>query len=199
MSVDYDEYLTEHINNVQQGLRWFSDNLTGLNRDALDTAISKVSLHDESKYSADEYDAYDTYFYGGNKSPVVKEAFDYAWLHHIHSNPHHWQYWVLINDDASEGTRALEMPLEYVYEMIADWWSFSWKKGDLAEIFNWYKDHKERMILHKNTKKVVEDILSKIGRILVMLEKFSGKDGEDILRHIEALDDDPISTQDKET
>ncbi|MFR1480703.1 MAG: DUF5662 family protein [Hydrogeniiclostridium mannosilyticum] len=30
---------------------------------------------------------------------AVVQAFQRAWLLHIHRNPHHWQHWVLINDD----------------------------------------------------------------------------------------------------
>jgi predicted small metal-binding protein len=46
--------------------------------------------------------------------------------------------------------------------LISDWWAFSHKSGNLYEIFDWYKDHTKKMILHKNTKKLVEDILDKI-------------------------------------
>lgn len=167
MSLDYNQYLKEHIDGVSNGLHWLADNLPNIDQAAMDKALNynNIFKHDASKVSPEEYDAYDDYFYG-NQTAKVKEAFDYAWLHHIHNNPHHWQYWVLINDDASEGTRALEMPLEYVYEMIADWWSFSWKKGNLMEIFDWYDDHKKRIIFHKNTKKVVEEILDGIRNVL---------------------------------
>ena len=77
-----------------------------------------IAAHDMSKFQLKEYDAYDKYFYS-NRTKEVEKAFNYAWLHHIHANPHHWQYWVLKHDDEPE--EALEMPVEYVYEMIADW------------------------------------------------------------------------------
>ena len=67
---------------------------------------------------------------------------------------------MLANDD--EGTYALEMPKEFVYEMICDWLSFSHKTGNLYEIFDWYKAHSKKMILHENTRKLVEEILDKI-------------------------------------
>ena len=54
------------------------------------------------------------------------------------------------------------MPYEYVVEMICDWWSFSFKQGNLKEIFNWYENHKAKMILHENTRKLVEEILGRI-------------------------------------
>jgi hypothetical protein len=119
----------------------------------------QINAHDLSKYTEEEYDPYDNYFYG-NKTEKVKREFDYAWLNHIHQNPHHWQYWVLINDE--DGTKALEMPENYVVEMVSDWWAFSHKSGNLYEIFDWYKKNKKRQILHENTRKLVEEILDKI-------------------------------------
>ena len=118
--------------------------------------------HDASKSTPDEYDAYDAYFYGNNKSYAVVKAFNYAWLHHIHSNPHHWQFWILINDDPDEGMVIMDMPYNYIIEMICDWWAFSWASGNLDEIFNWYDQHKDYIKLSDQTRKTVEDILSKI-------------------------------------
>ena len=61
-----------------------------------------------------------------------------------------------------DGTKALEMPENYVVEMVSDWWAFSHKSGNLYEIFDWYKKNKKRQILHENTRKLVEEILDKI-------------------------------------
>ena len=58
------------------------------------------------------------------------------------------------------------MPRCYIIEMICDWWSFSWAKDDLTEIFRWYNEHREYMLLHKNTREIVEDILSKMAEKL---------------------------------
>lgn len=90
------------------------------------------------------------------------QDFNYAWLRHIHMNPHHWQHWVLINDDPTEGEKIMDMPYVYVVEMICDWWSFSFNKGNLDEIFSWYGEHDKYMKLSKNTRNTVEDILNKI-------------------------------------
>lgn len=158
MSIEYDIYIVEHIDNVKKAYKWIKDHNI-----ILEDYSVRVGLHDLSKYSDEEYIAYDNYFYG-RKTKAVKEAFNYAWLHHIHQNPHHWQHWVLINDE--DGTHALEMPKEYVVEMISDWWAFSHKSGNLYEIFDWYKSHKKNMILHENTRKLVEDILDKIKKML---------------------------------
>ena len=158
MSKEYNAYLKEHIENVKRGIVWLHNNLPFVrNRiPSLSTLMEAAYQHDNSKYTSAEYDAYDDYFYG-TKTAEVKKAFNYAWLNHIHQNKHHWQYWVLIHDD--EPMEALEMPEVYVIEMIADWWSFSWKNGNLFEIFDWYEKHRDGMVLHPKTKELVEKIL----------------------------------------
>lgn len=118
--------------------------------------------HDASKNESDEYEAYDRYFYGNNRSYQVVQNYRQAWLLHIHRNPHHWQHWILINDDPKEGEIALDMPYNYILEMICDWWAFSWQKGNLNEIFNWYDEHKEYMKLSSKTRETVDSILEKM-------------------------------------
>ena len=154
MSTEYSNYIVTHVENVKKAYNWLKDH-----KIISEELTSQIDSHDLSKYSAEEYEAYDNYFYG-KQTEKAKADFNYAWLHHIHNNPHHWQHWVLINDD--DGTYALEMPKEYVIEMLSDWWAFSHQSGNLYEIFDWYKEHTKKMILHNNTKKLVEDILNKI-------------------------------------
>lgn len=161
MSQEYTNYIYEHKNNVEKAFNWLvSHDIITPEWSA--SIYENIVEHDLSKFSAFEYDAYDKYFYG-TKTKKVESDFNYAWLHHIHVNPHHWQYWVLKHDDEPE--EALEMPVQYVYEMICDWWAFSFKKDDLKEIFSWYEKHKG-MVLHQNTRKLVEDTLNKIKKIL---------------------------------
>ena len=54
------------------------------------------------------------------------------------------------------------MPDCYIIEMICDWWSFSWKKNNLWEIFEWYNDHKDYMKLSDYTRMKVEKYLGLI-------------------------------------
>jgi len=183
MSYAYDQYLAEHIGNVNKGLHWMLDNL-GLGRKekaTLEVALANFD-HDDSKYSVEEYDAYDKYFYGGNRSYKVVQDFNYAWLHHIHNNPHHWQYWVLLEDDPESGMpyKALEIPMSYIFEMIADWWSFSWKSGNLFEIFNWYAEHRSKQIINPKSREIVEYILDRIWKVLIMQETVAGHDISEI-------------------
>lgn len=159
LSYLYDEYLHDHIEGVQKAYGWLMEH----HLIPADSFVQDLAEHDASKREPKEYEAYDRYFYGGNKSYKVVRDFNYAWLHHIHHNPHHWQYWVLQHDDEPE--EALEMPKNRVIEMICDWWSFSWKSGNLGEIFDWYEKHKD-MKLHENTRKMVENILDEMKAVL---------------------------------
>ena len=160
MSVQYDNFLTEHKENVAKGFRWLQENIPEIIEDSFEWQI--CFNHDASKTDPEEYDAYDAYFYGNNRSYSVVQNFKKAWLRHIHNNPHHWQHWILINDEPKEGMVVIDMPYIYVVEMICDWWSFSWTKGDLNEIFGWYEDRKDYMKLSANTRISVEYILGKM-------------------------------------
>jgi len=165
----YNEYLVDHIDNVKKAYDWLCINLPEVIptdiKDKIDVAIYN---HDNSKYSEEEYEAYADYFYG-TKSKAVEDAFNQAWNHHQKNNKHHWQYWVLIGDDFP--IKLMEMPYEYIIEMICDWWAFSFKKGNLREIFNWYKSKEQKISLNRETKKTVKDLLKKIEKKLDELDK----------------------------
>ena len=163
MSREYDLYLEQHKGNVAKGFEWLEENLPDVLKNCGDNLRWQVCIaHDQSKTEPDEYEAYDKYFYGKNKSYQVMQDFNLAWLKHIHRNPHHWQHWILINDNPKEGKIVLDMPKNYIIEMICDWWAFSWNDGNLFEIFKWYDEHKDYMKLSSKTRKTVEDILEQI-------------------------------------
>lgn len=152
MSKEYDEYLRNHITAVDECYRM----LTGK---TLDDCFKK---HDASKYSEEEYEAYDEYFYPSDGSkvgedPKRKEAFNKAWLHHQNCNSHHWQYHVLINDE--EKMKALKMPLDDIYEMVADWGAFAYLKKDGQHLRDWYKVNRDRQIIHEKTREIVDALV----------------------------------------
>ena len=95
MSIEYDNYLSQHKANVYKGYEWIRDNLPEILKPGVDYDWQLQYGHDFSKNSAAEYEAYDNYFYGGYRSYSVLMEFKKAWLHHIHVNPHHWQHWIL--------------------------------------------------------------------------------------------------------
>ena len=184
----YEEYLRTHIGNVKKGYEWLKTNLPELLSEdnyadevmyygELDDIIAQ---HDKSKYiklpDRDdyyelkcEYDAYANYFYG-EKTPEVKECFDRAWLAHIHASPHHWQHWLLQNDDPSIDLRVLDMPYVFIIEMLCDWWSFSWKQNKLDEVFSWYDKNKHGIILSSKTRRTLEYILKQLKQKLLEVQ-----------------------------
>lgn len=172
MSFQYDQYLANHRANVKRGFDWLCENLSDVTNDISDAAWQIEFAHDKSKDEEDEYNAYDAYFYGNNRSYKVVQDYQKAWLTHIHRNPHHWQYWILIHDDMENGEleTILEMPYNYIVEMICDWWAFSWANGNLYEIFNWYAEHSKFMKLAPRTRETVENILDKIRSRLDSME-----------------------------
>lgn len=170
----YDEYLDQHRKNVIKAFKWLIINVGYMFPESIQADPNPLKQliyrHDLSKYSSDEYEPYKNYFFGGYKECIgktyqdVKDAFDKAWLHHIHCNPHHWEHWVIVN--SGKELNPLPMPEIYAIEMICDWWSFSWKADDLTEIFNWYDDHKENMVLNQKTREFVESILAEMQKKL---------------------------------
>lgn len=176
MSKEYDDYLKSHIDAVRNAVDWMVENNVGDVRNLLGglvaaRLVSNARAHDESKFLIEEYGPYDAYFYGGRD----EGAFDVAWLHHIHNNPHHWQHWLLFEDENDGKPKPLEMPKVYALEMVADWWSFSWRSGNLREVFGWYDEHKVRIVLHPCTRKYVESVLDEIGEKLGAVGELHGE------------------------
>lgn len=136
-------------------------------------------LHDNSKFLPSEWFPYVEFFYGGEKRSArdigvyektyywesawrdskegVKEAFDLAWLHHQKRNKHHWQYWVLTNDEESQ--RAIFMPDRYRRELLADWKGAGRAINGVEDALGWYRKNRNRMTLHAETRQWIEDQL----------------------------------------
>ena len=68
MSKQYDEYLKNHIEAVQHAMAWMYD------YKIFDTPsyLYKTWSHDSSKFTPEEYQAYDDYFYGNPKKQKKK-------------------------------------------------------------------------------------------------------------------------------
>jgi len=141
-------------------------------------------LHDMSKFLPSEWFPYVETFYGikvkncydcarviGNQCDVngsgidlgycapsckdfSSQAYSVAWLKHQHRNPHHWQYWVLTQDD--DLPIVLEMPLRYRKEMLADWRGAGQAQGFGDNTKTWYGTHKNKMSLQVETRGWIE-------------------------------------------
>jgi hypothetical protein len=120
-------------------------------------------MHDMSKFRPCEFLPYAHYFFAREKptegychEPGTDEAFDRAWLDHIHHNPHHHQYWVLRNDE--DGQKILKMPRDCMVEMLCDWKGAGKAQGFAGpdECLKWYTKNRDKMQLHPETRAWIE-------------------------------------------
>jgi hypothetical protein len=108
-------------------------------------------IHDLSKFRPSEFFAYAEHFYGSKDN---QKQFDKAWLYHQKRNPHHHQYWVLIQDE--ELSKIIEMPHKYRVEMLCDWIGAGLAITGKRDIKEWYLKHKSQMSLGYKTRQYVE-------------------------------------------
>ena len=122
-------------------------------------------VHDWSKFLPSEWIPYVNHFYGEGKSRedageyydaanTGSDTFDYAWLYHQHRNKHHWQYWMLPQDDDED--KLLQMPDKYRREMLADWRGAGRAITGIDNTPRWYLNHKDKMQLHSDTRAWIE-------------------------------------------
>jgi hypothetical protein len=156
----YHEYIEEHIANVN--LIW--GHVCNLQELALDDAQfhiidNAISVHDESKYSDVEFNGYRAYFYPidfeKENTQYNKDHYDFSWNAHQKNNPHHWQYWILI--EGENDFKILDMQYIYIVEMLCDWAAMSLKFNDTPSEF--YDKNKNRIIISADTRKCVERLL----------------------------------------
>ena len=124
-------------------------------------------IHDWSKFLPDEWFPYTNYFYGTYPTldavllsadtgafPVTQEQvayeFDVAWLKHIHRNKHHWQWYVLREDEGA--VKTLPMPEKYLIEMLADWVGAGRALGLKSDTQQWYAEHVGKMQLDSSSR-----------------------------------------------
>lgn len=164
MSAEYDALLERHRVNVKNGYSWIKKYMPEVLLPGYDYDWY-INAHDLSKRNKDEYYAFDAFIFGDRSDVEKREKYRRAQLYHRHRNPHHWEFWILHTSNTKQ--MALDMDYPYIIEMICDWWSFSWESGDLFDIFDWYRDHKKNIIMSKQTKKTLEDILDKLEEKLI--------------------------------
>lgn len=119
----------------------------------------RALVHDASKFLPDEWLPYAATFYkpDGTKQYEPSEAFDMAWLMHQRRNLHHWQAWVLREDDG--GTKPMRMPSKYVREMVADWAGAGRAITGKWEVRSWFAKNRHKIVLHPDTLAEVERLL----------------------------------------
>lgn len=136
-------------------------------------------LHDIHKFLPSEFVPYAKFFYGKYDTDVttvhgdarnhidkkktkqyIEEQFDLAWLKHQHRGKHHWQYWVLKEDSGK--LTAIDMPLKYKKEMLADWIGAGKAINGKNDVKDWYYNNRHKMILHPATKYWIEHQLKSL-------------------------------------
>lgn len=117
-------------------------------------------FHDWHKFLPGEWFPYVNHFYG-DKPPSRNEtgyykptdtgdpAFDFAWLLHQKRGRHHWQWWILPEDDG--GMKVLPMPDKYRREMLADWRGAGKAQGT-PDTRRWYATNYDKIIVHRETR-----------------------------------------------
>ena len=132
------------------------------------------ALHDISKFHPSEWFPYAEFFYGVKPQNIRDETgyykptdtgdadFDFAWLLHQKRNDHHWQWWVLPEDEG--GVKLVPMTVDAVVEMLCDWCGASKAQGHggWEGVFKWYEKNKDKMQLHPETRERVEEMLRHI-------------------------------------
>lgn len=138
--------------------------------------IWRLVIHDWSKLTPAEWFPYVQTFYGWKTEDYKQAArhnvwmkgargsewrspgaFDRAWLHHQHRNPHHWQHWLLREDDGD--TKALEMPEKFVREMVADWMGAGRAITGKWEVTDWYAKNAAKIVLHPDSRALAESLM----------------------------------------
>lgn len=60
-------------------------------------------IHDWQKFTPAEFKAYAINFFGpwgkNDRPQWLVDKFERAWLHHLHYGPHHWDYWLVRNNE----------------------------------------------------------------------------------------------------
>jgi hypothetical protein len=126
-----------------------------------------AALHDNSKFRPDEWAPYARFFYESDGTKRTQRdstgyykptdtgdaAFDFAWLLHQKRNRHHWQWWVLPEDEG--GTKVLPIPDRYRREMLADWIGAGQAQGT-PDTLRWYTANRHKMNLHAETRAWIE-------------------------------------------
>lgn len=157
---EYANYILEHVNNVMKAFHTYGELLCNeLNVDYQEIE-NQIEYHDDSKCDKEEFDIYRAKFHPEpGEEPISDFEFNKAWLHHIHNNPHHPQYWVYYDEDTNNVT-VYDMDDKYIIEMLLDWIAMGYKFNDTC--YNYYESKGKNKLFADKTRTKVEYLLSKI-------------------------------------
>jgi len=90
----------------------------------------------------------------------AQAVFNRAWLLHQQRNDHHWQHWVLHEDDG--GVMTLPMPRSVCREMVADWMGAGRAITGRWETAEWYAANKHKQIIDAGSRAFVESLIEEM-------------------------------------
>ena len=129
--------------------------------------IRQGLFHDLSKFSLTEFVPSVKYFSGRLSPNAVDRKINgasLAWLHHKGRNKHHFEYWIDYSASSDEYAFGCRMPLRYVAEMIADRYAacvaYNRDEYTRADAWNYYSRARDVIIMHRDTKAVLEKALT---------------------------------------
>lgn len=122
--------------------------------------------HDLSKYGPSEFWT-GVRYYQGNRSPNAAEredkGYSEAWMHHKGRNKHHYEYWTDLNLQTGK-YESFPMPRRYLAEMVMDrraaCMTYQGKNYTDASALEYYLSSRERYIMHPETQRQLEYILT---------------------------------------
>ena len=149
---EYNNYIVEHTRNVFTVYTRLKKYIENQSVEFKNELFHNIDEHDDSKWNDLEFYGYRQYFYPCKNEIKCQKTFDKSWLNHIHSNPHHWEYWAIPGVN-----KAIEIPFIYILEMMCDWTAMSIKFNNYPS--NWYSQNKDKMIIHENSKLIIDSWL----------------------------------------
>ncbi len=146
-------YILGHRALVEKGFEILQPLLKDYLSDAeMELLKSNIKVHDESKFSSDEFFARVNYYHGEKSEENLKKLKS-AEEKHKTTNPHHPEYWAAKNE---------EMPRVYIVEMVLDMWTFGLRDNNPREIFDFYEKNKDEMPLLGSSRKELERVLKMV-------------------------------------
>lgn len=128
-----------------------SDNIALVN--LMNMVSQQVKIHDLSKYSDDEFEAYRKNFFPIDEQEKEDniQNFEKAKNHHYENNMHHWNWW-------ANNSQKDNMPLPFVVEMAMDWIAVSMVHSE-SNAYEWYQKQ-NNIILGGKQKECIEILLT---------------------------------------
>lgn len=158
-SEEYKEYIDKHIANVKKAFEQYGEEIAKLCDVSYDLLAKNIEVHDQSKYSDEEFDGYRKYFYPAwfeeKNKESNKEDMNRAFKHHAQVNAHHPEFWIVLSPSGEP--IATEMSRIAVAEMLLDWKAMERNDSTIKDYYETraYKDH----MFHPGTIELIDRVI----------------------------------------